>query len=241
MGAKLTVPTILDLGDSADGYLLDVAGSETYLNFFSATDVLARNLVDGGPTPLATGTPTISGELVQFGLARGAYVNTGVAQPTGDFTIIAVAKSTNAGRGMIVSNWESTAKGGLIFGFGVAGASLTLQSTISNSGTLSQDAAEAPLGVSVGGTYCVAARYNSTTRLKTLNNLTAGLSTTHTAAYPMLAETTNKLLIGKSFSTFASEVDVGLVLIYNRLLSDTELAVEYAQIRAAFSARGIDL
>lgn len=241
MGAKLTVPTILDLGDAADGYLLDVAGGEAYLNFFSATGVISRNLVEGGAVPLVTGTPTVSGELAQFGLARGAWVNTGVSQPTGNFTIIAVAKSVVADRGMIVANWEGTAKGGLLFQFGGAGASLMLQTTITNSGTLSQDAAEATLGVSVGGTYCVAGRYNATTRLKTINNLTTGLSNTRTPAYPMLAEPQNKLLIGKSVSSYSSAVDVGMVLIYDRLLSDVELAAQYAQIKAAFAVRGVTI
>lgn len=239
MTTKLIVPTIADLGDEADGYMLDVSGDEQYLNFYSA-GVIGRNLVDGGPTPSVVGTPAISGGLAQFGLARGAYVDTGVTQPTGDFTILAAARANPADVWkFIVANWESPSRGGFFLGFGPPGTFVAFATVISDGGTPSPHFTDSPLGVSPGGTYCVAARYNATTRLKTLNNLTTGLSVTNTTDHPMLAEASNRVLVGVNHSTYASEVDVGCVLIYDRLLSDAELALEYAQIRAVMAARGV--
>ncbi|WP_158966271.1 hypothetical protein [Chachezhania sediminis] len=240
MGALLTVPSGLDIESVADGYEADISANLVYANFFNASAKLKRNLVDGGSLATVVGAPPVAGEFAEVGQSN--YINTNIPSPAGDFTLILAAKPTdNDQTGWHISSRNAAEETGIwLYRADFAPDRLTAGAYTDNGGVIASDTLVGPTGVLTEGVpFCAALRYNATTRVRRLTMLTAGSETTDTLAYAMPVSADN-LLIGRSIDgTSSGGTGVAAAFIYDAELDDTDLATQYAQIKAAMAVVGI--
>lgn len=214
----------------------------TYLNFFTSSDVMLRNLVADGPASVAVGTPTVtSGKLDATG--RTHYVKTGVSQ-TAAGTLIAAARclddaSTTALTPKLISNYS----GGTLSG---GGAALAPRNASSMSGLLALDNSGAyqahwtDLADDFTEWSIWAFRWSAgATRV---DNLTADTSITGAPANPV-SPSTNLFCIGSDVltggTTFLGRSEIASACIVSRSITDDELAEMARRMRVVAARSGI--
>ncbi|WP_158972018.1 CAP domain-containing protein [Chachezhania sediminis] len=240
MGALLTIPAGLNIEAVADGYEAAVATGLVYANFFNTTANLQRNLADGGDPGTSFGTPVVDAEFAEVG--EDDYIDTGIPSPTGDFTWIVVANTTDNDQTSWLINSRNAAAdtGHWLYRAQFAPDRLTAGGYFDVSGVPTADTLTSPIGILTEGVpFCVALRYNATSGLRKIDALTAGEATSDTVADPPEASS-DTILIGRTVDDISSGGSgIAAVFLYDRSLSDSELAVQYAQIKAAMAVVGV--
>lgn len=189
---------------------------------------------------LAVGSPTISAASAACGPGNG--FNTQLKE-AGDLTVVAVGYSTYAGFASAISNFNGT-NSGSSFGLftNASTGKIYVQAHLSDNATTVQN--QLNMATPQGEYRLMAGRIGSGTGflhanaqyksgVKTSNNLT----TSGTRG----ANNTHDIGIGSyvSGSSFPGTITLATALIYNRVLTDTELDTLYAEVRASLGSRGV--
>ena len=239
MGTRININTGADFSDSADGYLLPVMDDLAYVNFFGSEAVFDRNLAENGLTPTVIGTPTYSGE---FMTADGDnYINTRVPQPTGDYTLISVARTTVDGNIFLLGNYSLSGAAWIYFNGSAAGTDLVridFGTTGDNGGSNVIDTLAGPNVGTAGSAFFIAARYTAATRHKELDVPRLGSALSKTAPYTHVVSA-NRMLIGADVGETGAAGGHAFAAIYTRRLTDDELEQTYQQIQSAMAAVGV--
>lgn len=189
---------------------------------------------------LAVGSPTISA--TSAACSPGNGFNTQLKE-AGDLTVAAVGYSTYAGFATAISNFNGT-NNGSSFGLftNASTGKIHVQAHLSDNATTIQN--QLNMATPQGDYRLMAGRIGSGANflhnnaqyksgVKTSNNLTTsgtrGTNNTHNIG------------IGSSVSGvgFPGTITLAAALIYNRVLTDTELDTLYAQVRASLASRGV--
>ena len=228
-----------DFSETATRWAADVPDGLVYANFFTSSDVLARNLVSGGDAATVVGTPTISSNWMT--VTHGSnYIQTPAPQ-TADFTWLVVTRQQAESTGHIIGNYIDgvTSQGTLYWAEGAGGDSkvnLSFSTSIFNNPTISPNVQTTALRDVPTGPQAISARYNSATALKTVNMLTLALAYTNTPAYPMPTPGTTNIRLGQGQT---GSTEIAAALIWNTVLSDVDLAAAYAQVKAFMASKSI--
>lgn len=245
--ARLT-NTQADYFARASSWACPVPGA-SYINFFGgAVENTARNLAPGGAGARVFGDPPVSDDFVT--LENGEhYVDTRVAQPSGDMTLIAVARSVtdDDGDAYLISNNGSA---NLTAGSGTTvGVSLYIESGADGDDNQSlRFGAEKTAGgfeqASIGGfefpqahPHICVGRYTAGTGLREANDLTDDLSATLINATGIL--TGESLWVGSKRTGNGAAFEMYAAMIFPFRLTDAQLALIETAVRAHYAARSI--
>ncbi|MDP2358026.1 MAG: hypothetical protein Q8M31_18445 [Beijerinckiaceae bacterium] len=213
-----------------------------YLNFFTSSGVMLRNLA--GAQSTAIGAPTIAGGVLEA-KSRTNFIRTSAAQSALGGTLIAAARcvdnaSTNALAPRIISSYSS---GTLPLG----GAGLLPRNAVSMSGllTLNDGGAYATHWTDRSATFTNwglwAFRWEAS-GVARVENLTLGISSETTPANP-IAVSANLYCIGSDNltggSNFLGESQIASVCIVSRKITDLELTEIAGRMRSAAAKSGI--
>lgn len=189
---------------------------------------------------LAVGSPTIGA--TSAACSPGNGFNTQLKE-AGDITVVAVGYSTYAGFATAISNYNGT-NAGSSFGLftNAQTGKIHVQAHLSDNTTTVQN--QLDMATPQGEYRTMAGRIGSGTNflhnntqykngVKTSNNLTTsgtrGTNNTHNIGIGSYV----------SGSGFPGTITLAAALIYNRVLTDTELDNLYAQVRASLASRSV--
>lgn len=235
----------------AASWLSPVPEGLQYANFFGGSQKsLGRNLAPGKPAATVVGAPTVNTNSAVFSYLE-RLIKTGVLQ-TNDCTLITVAKfptgTTNVWRQMISNFGRDNGTGGFKWGFSLtfkldatppdvrATLGLVPVSTAAVTGLGSAVPAQA------GMTICAAARVDSAARVITCDNKTAGTTKASTYLDTLKPELNGEFFIGSAAGARTDSVgdlEVSFAAIFDRVLSDAELATFYQSLKGIYAAKGV--
>lgn len=251
MGTNILVPGA-DFSSSAVGFNAAVPSNLAGLWFFNrGTRNSRRNLALNGIDADIVGVPEDQGTFLRFKGMENLF-QTSIPDSV-ELTHIAVIKTPDtladtAHQPMYLSNFGSGSKSGYTAS-GLSGASIysTTPTTFTMSASRYTDGTQA--GVTSSGTSIPAADVSSWKMMASRirqdraqrDNLTAGTTTAgnFTGANARVLAAGN-FRIGSSFNTsYGGIADVAAICMYDRFISDAELATMAAQIRSVMSHIGI--
>lgn len=227
-----------------------------FWNFFGGSSVnTGRNLATGQPAGTVVGAPVVDDYHARMtGMVN--YVQTPAIPSTGGATLIAVFKPVlEADGASIISNGASvsasiggTTLGTSLYSVDTGGADgnikirghagLVSAGVSSTTDALIDSAAIALAGVDQ---MFVAFRSDPATDIRTLDNLTADARTV-TPANDLPIDIGEAFRVGSQYNTNVDgAIDIYMAAIYNRPLSDVELAELQVFIRGYYARRGITI
>lgn len=225
-------PDLGDLGLSGSGFLPSAAFSLPEIPGLRGAYILGAgeelaltNLVEGGPTPIKVGSPVW--ENGYAALSRGNHINTGVAE-TAAMTLMTVSRRPTAVNVGFIGNYvNDDTKGVGIYSLG----SQQIMTVIADRGTASA------LGTGVAAAMASWGLYSASvpaTGAMTMRNHTAGTSTVGTSTAARVVEGGGPMLIGTlDTASFPGAVQIAVAMIFDRVLSASELAEANAWAREA--------
>lgn len=227
------------------GYSAAVPSGLQYINFFGGSVSPGRNLANGGAAARVVGTPTV-GSRAEGVLctSHASYIQTSVPQSS-KMTILGVFCPTSDQRAYVVSNATRTRPIGLsIYSEPTATAdvhSLRVQfgGALTGSGVNSLATAAIANAMSNNTPFAFAATLDYSTLSNTavsIRGLKAGTNQSATASFTSAGSGTPGMLIGSNLDAIAyAGTRVLQTAMWNRVLSDTEIAAQYAQVQKYYS------
>ncbi len=228
-----------DFSETANRWAAVVPTGLVYANFFTSSDVLARNLVSGGDPATVVGTPPVASAWMT--VTHGSnYIQTPAPQ-TEDFTWLVVTRQQAESTGHIIGNYigGTTSQGTLYWTEGTGGDSkvgLSFSTSTFDNPTIAPDVQTTALRDVPTGPQAISARYNSATRLKTVNMLTLAASYTDTPDFPMPTPATTNIRLGQGQT---GSTEIAAAFIWNTVLSDEDMDLAYDQVKAFFLSKSI--
>jgi len=240
----------LDASELNIGYTPLLPAGLEYLNLFGGAAPVGRNLAPGKPQATVVGAPTV-GSLAEGIKTRSMqdFIQTAVAH-TSAMTVMAIAKAEEEGEHFLVSNY-STAVGPNTNGMNTTLRVRTDSSVIGQGKVAGNSIAsfKPPSGTNnawgsstglydLGKFRSLAMRFDMTplTGRVVTNDLTGNLQYPTSGGRPAdtVANYGEALRIGSPTGTFSPTMKVPSILfvaIWSRVLADSELTAQYAQLK----------
>jgi hypothetical protein len=255
-GVILKAPAGTDFSGTAIGWDAGVNAGLAYANFFGATaEKNARNLALGGPKPTIYGAPVQNASSVVL-LDNVNYVDTGVLQ-TADMTVFAVFKAlADGGSSMVLGNYRSTRVNDTVSSMGLSlytipgsNNSDNLTSPRLNVGEYSGVAGDPSVALQVeasgrepvGAFKAFAGRCRSSDRVRTLFDLGVGDTVTGVGTQTIDIGS-GTIRIGSSYGVvgpFPNTCEVAFAGVWNAALTDAQIEIVYARVKAVMASAGI--
>lgn len=248
MGVKIVIKDA-DFFADAISYIPPVSEGLQYLNFFGkSANTLARNLAPGKAPAVIVGNPLLSANGAGLSYLE-RYVKTGVAQ-TKSVTLISVVMiptvATNIWRHLISNFGRDNLTGGLKWGVSL-GLKLDSPDIRNTLGLVATDGSAASstgnaAAVTLGTPVCAVARVDHVAKMASVNNMTTGLNRSATYAAKYEPELNGEFFVGSAVGARADsigDVVTSFAAIYDRALTDGEVATVYAGLKAFYAAKGL--
>lgn len=250
MGTSILIPGA-DFSASAVGFDAAVVSGLKGLWFFNrGVRESRRNLALGGDDAEILGAPSDQGAFLRFKGMQN-FFQTDIPDTT-EITHIAAVKSTDTMADsvhspMFISNFGSGSATGFLAST-ISGASVYSNANpaaVTLGGSRYTDATQTavtsggvPLAATVSGWTLVASRLRADRSQR--DNLTAGTSAASNFTNQARVPGAGNFRIGSSFSaSWQGNADVAAAVMYNRFITDAELATMAGQIRAVLAHLGI--
>lgn len=234
------------------GYSAVVPEGLQFINFFGGDVGQGRNLADGGLPARVIGEPVV-GSMSQGVLCTSheSYIKTGVPQ-SAKMTVMGVFCPTSDSRAYAISNASATRP----IGFSVysePSATAGVQNLrIQMGGKQSSDGANAVATAAIAAAiknnvpmaFAGLVDYSNLAETKVeIRHLKAGTKNNATSSFAVAGSGLPALLIGSDMDavTYAN-TRILAVAVWNRVLTDDEIAAQYAQIRRYYlGVHGLDI
>ncbi len=248
MPLVITVPGMSLSGLSNVRYAPPVLRGAEYMNFMTEGQ-LTRNLISGKPAAEVQGSPVFTDGIPRFlgaGEAVPAYIKTQVMLSQ-NFTWLVCARPVLDADTWLVGNiaTTSTVKGAQFWldDNGVSDSLVMPRFTTrqDNDGTLVHTVLSAAASISSVSPILYCVRYNSATKVKTMNRLNAGSTAvvTTTETFDIAYPSTNGVRIGSAGSALISTADILGVALHSVCLTDPEMELQAAALRAYAAQMGV--
>lgn len=223
------------------GYSAVVPAGLQYINFFGGSVSQGRNLANGGAAGRVVGAPTV-GTMAEGILctSHASYIQTSVPQSS-KMTIMGVFCPTSDQRAYAVSNANGARPIGLsVYSdptgtAGVHSLRIQLGGVLTSSGANGVASAAIANAISNNTPFAFAATLDYSTLSNTavsVKGLKAGTTQSATASFTAAGSGAAGMLIGSGLdATTYAGTRVLQAAMWNRVLSDTEIAAQYAQIQ----------
>lgn len=231
-----------DFSANAVGYVPAVPTGLEYLNFFTGSAVIGRNLAPGKGPATVVGAPT-QGDSYATMTSLTDYVQTNVAQ-TPNFTFFVVAGAGTETANFLIGNFQSgSAAGAWLWNSNFTPGDSLVRPTLATNHNVDAPATVSLAGVEVAAPLAptmLAAHYRTSSNEKVLWNATSGSLLVQTPDHPAVAVSANTYRVGSAVASAISSVtDIYFAAIYSRVLSTTERELVVNSVRAFYAARGI--
>lgn len=249
MGGVVLHGSTLDFSTTATSMNFPFASGCEYLNFFNgASGNLTRNLIEGKPQGIVSGTPTANGQSANFN-GSANYIQTGVAH-TSNMTFFAVVMTPSAANDtMIISNYASprtdsgtgttTNGASLVLNSGTLARQIAVVRPTAGGADLNSQTSTASAG-SLGVIRAVTGRFGTTTNSTDVYVNTSGTSGTIALAGTNTFSLGSPFRIGAGYSNVYvnSATTIYCAAIWSYEMSTTTILSVYNYFKAYYASLG---